>query len=80
MGKSWSGAAQQELPAEPKGLALNGHKDQQVLAYMIVEHNVIACNMLLMESYDCDVMKITLKPIKRTNIITIPHMQDRIEF
>ncbi len=47
---------------------------------MIVEHNVIACNMLLMESYDCDVMKITLKPIKRTNIITIPHMQDRIEF
>jgi hypothetical protein len=46
MGKSWSGDAQQELPAEPEGPALDEHNNQQALAYMIIEHNVIACNVL----------------------------------
>jgi hypothetical protein len=50
----------------------NGNNNQQGLVHLIVEHNVIACNALTLEGYNGDVMKITLKPIKRTNVITAP--------
>ena len=54
-------------------------EDLQALVRLIVEHNVIACNMLSLEGYNGDVMKITLKPVQRTTVITVPHLQDRIE-
>ncbi len=55
-------------------LMSNGDNDQQALVYMIVEHNVIACNTLSMEDYNGDMMKITLKAVKCTNNITAtPH-------
>ncbi len=57
----------------------DGDDDQQVLVHLFVEHNVIACNALTLEGYNGDVMKITLKPIECTNVITAPHTQDRIE-
>jgi hypothetical protein len=57
-----------------------GDGDQQAFVYMIVKHNVVACNALSMEGYNGDVMKITLKPVECTNVITAPHTQDRIEF
>jgi hypothetical protein len=47
--------------------------------HLIVEHNTIACNALSLEGYNGDVMRVTLKPIKRTTIITSPHSQERIE-
>jgi hypothetical protein len=57
----------------------DGDDDQQALVHLIVEHNVIACNKLTMEGYNGDVMKITLKPIKRMTCVTLPHTQDRIK-
>jgi hypothetical protein len=32
-----------------------------------------------MEGYNGDMMKITPKPIKRRTVVTLPHIQDRIE-
>jgi hypothetical protein len=46
---------------------------------LIVEHNIIACNTLLMEGYNGDVMQFMLKPIKCTTVVTAPHTQDWIE-
>jgi hypothetical protein len=54
----------------------DGEDNQQVLVHLIVEHNGIACNALSLEGYDGDIMKITLKPVERTNAITVPHSQD----
>jgi hypothetical protein len=53
--------------------------NQQALVYMIVEHKFIACNALSMVGYNGDFFKIMLKPIKHTNNITAPHMQDQIK-
>ena len=47
--------------------------------HLIVEHNVIACNALSLEGFNGDVMKIMLKPVKQTTILTIPHLQECIE-
>ena len=47
--------------------------DQQTLVLLIVEHNTIACNALSMEGYNGDVMKVTLKHIERTTVITAAH-------
>ena len=47
--------------------------------YLLVEHNTIACNALTLEGFNGDVMKVTLKPVQRTDIITKPHTQERIE-
>jgi hypothetical protein len=57
----------------------NGNDNQQALVHLIVEHNIIACNALTLEGYNGDVMKITLKSIERSNVITALHTQDRIE-
>jgi hypothetical protein len=57
----------------------DGDEDQQALVSLIVEHNVIACNALSLEGYNGDVMKITLKPVERTRVLTVPHSQERIE-
>ena len=54
----------------------NGDADQQLLVHLIVESNVIACNALTLEGYNGDVMRVTLKPIERTHVITAPHTQD----
>ncbi len=54
-------------------------EDQQALVSLIVEHNVIACNALSLEGYNGDVMKITLKPVERTTVLTVPHSQEWIE-
>ena len=51
----------------------DGNDDQQALVHLIVEHNVIACNALTMEGYNGNVMMITLKPIERTTVVTVPH-------
>ncbi len=53
--------------------------DQQALVHLIVEHNVIACNALSLEGYDGDMMKVTLKPVNRTTVVTVPHSQERID-
>ena len=50
----------------------NGNDNQQVLVHLIVKYNIIACNALTLEGYNGELMKITLKPIKRTNVITAP--------
>ena len=34
---------------------------------------------MTLEGYNGDLMKVTLKPIERTNVITAPHTQERIE-
>ncbi len=47
--------------------------------HLLVEHNTIACNTLSLEGFNGDMMKVTLMPIERTNIITAPHTQERIE-
>ena len=47
--------------------------------YLLVEHNTIACNALTLEGFNGDVMKVTLKPVERTNDVTAPHTQERIE-
>ncbi len=47
--------------------------------HLIVEHNVIACNALTLEGLNGDTMKITLKPVERTTVLTVPHSQERIE-
>ncbi len=57
----------------------DGNDEQQALVQLIVEHNTIACNVLSLEGYNGNVMKITLKPIQRTIIVTAPHTQERIE-
>ncbi len=57
----------------------DGDDDQQALVHLIVKHNVIACNALMLEGLNGDTMKITLKPIKRTTVLTVPHSQERIE-
>ena len=57
----------------------DGNDDQQALVHLIVEHNTIACNALSLEGYNGDVMRVTLKPIECTTIITTPHSQERIE-
>ena len=57
----------------------DGDNGQQQLAQLIVENNVIACNALTLEGYNGDMMRVTLKPIERTNVITAPHTQHRIE-
>ncbi len=46
---------------------------------LIVEHNVIACNALTLEGLNGLTMKIMLKPVKRTTVLTVPHSQERIE-
>ena len=56
----------------------NGTNDEQLLVHLIVEHNVIACNALLLESYNGNVMKMTLKPVKRITVLTVLHLQERI--
>ena len=48
----------------------DGVDNQQSLVHLLIGHNVIACN---------DVTKITLKPIKHTAVVTLPHTQDQIE-
>ena len=57
----------------------DGDDDQQALVHLIVEHNVIACNALSLEGYDGDMMKVTLKPVNRTTVVTVPHSQERID-
>ena len=37
------------------------------------------CYVLLLEGYNGDVMRVTLKPIERTTVITAAHTQERIE-
>ncbi len=51
----------------------------KALVHLIVEHNVIACNALTLEGLNGDTMKITLKPIEQTTVVTVPHSQERIE-
>ena len=50
----------------------NGNDNQQVLVHLIVKYNIIACNALTLEGYNGELMKIMLKPIERTNVITAP--------
>ena len=57
----------------------DGDAEQQALVHLIVEHNTIACYALLLEGYNGDVMRVTLKPIERTTVITTAHTQERIE-
>ncbi len=57
----------------------DGNDDQQALVHLIVEHNTIACNALSLEGFNGGVMKVTLKPVQHTNIVTAPHTQERIE-
>jgi hypothetical protein len=57
----------------------NGNDDQQALVHLINEHNVIACNALSLEGCNCDVVKITLKPIEQKHVVTAPHMHNWIE-
>jgi len=57
----------------------DGDDVQQVLVHLIVEHNTIACYVLSLEGYNRDVMRVTLKPIERTTVITAAHTQERIE-
>jgi len=57
----------------------DGDADQQALVHLIVEHNTIACYALSLEGYNGDVMRVTLKPIERTTVITAAHTQERIE-
>jgi len=57
----------------------DGDDDQQALVHLIVEHNTIACYALSLEGYNGDVMRVTLKPIERTTVITAAHTQERIE-
>jgi hypothetical protein len=57
----------------------DGDDDQQALVHLIVEHNVIACNALSLEGHDGDMMKVTLKPVNRTTVVTVPHSQERID-
>jgi hypothetical protein len=57
----------------------DGTDDQQALVRLIVEHNFIACNALTLEGYNGDAMQVTLKPVERTTVLTVPHSQERIE-
>ena len=57
----------------------DGTDNQQALVYLLVEHNTIACNALTLEGFNGDVMKVMLKPVERTNVVTAPHTQERIE-
>ena len=57
----------------------DGDADQQALVHLIVEHNTIACYALSLEGYNGDVMRVTMKPIERTTVITAAHTQERIE-
>jgi len=47
----------------------NGNDNQQVLVHLIFEHNTIPCYALLLEGYNGDVMRVTLKPIECTTVI-----------
>jgi hypothetical protein len=47
--------------------------------HLIVKHNVIACNALLLEGYNGNVMKIALKPVECTTVMIAPHTQDWME-
>ncbi len=67
------------LSPKVRHLIGNGDDKCQALVHLIVEHNVIACNTLTLEGYNGDVMKITLKPIKQTHIVTASHMHNQIE-
>ncbi len=57
----------------------NGNDNQQVLVHLIFEHNTIPCYALLLEGYNGDVIRVTLKPIERTTVITVAHSQEHIE-
>ena len=81
MGESWSGPLSRKCLQSPKVRCSigDGDNDQQALVGLIVERNVIACNVLSLEGYNGDVMKITLKPVVRPSVLTVPHSQERIE-
>jgi hypothetical protein len=47
--------------------------------HLLVKHNMITCNALTLEGFNGDVMKVTLKPVGRTNAVMAPHTKERIE-
>ena len=53
----------------------DGDIEQQALVHLIVEHNTIACHALSMEGFNGDAMKIALKVIEQTTVMTAPHTQ-----
>ena len=71
-----------EINASPE-TGQNGHPvtlhPTYVHVQLIVEHNVIVCNALLLEGYNGNMIKVTLKPVQRTTIVTAPHSQEQID-
>ena len=71
-----------EINASPE-TGQNGHPvtlhPTYVHVQLIVEHNVIVCNALLLEGYNGNMIKVTLKPVQRTTVVTAPHSQEQID-
>ena len=57
----------------------DGNDEQQAMALLIQEHNKLACMALTMAGYNGDVMKLMLKPAASTRVVTVAHLQDRVE-
>ncbi len=68
-----------QSPKVRRSIGDDSDEDQWALVHLIVEHTTIACNALSLEGYNGDVMKITLKPVERTTVLTVPHLQEQIE-
>ena len=81
VGEGGRSASQPPVPLKPEVRRSigDGGDDQQALVHLIVEHNTIACYVLLLEGYNGDVMRVTLKPIERTTAITAANTQESIE-
>ena len=57
----------------------DGNDNQQALARLIQEHNIIACTALTHAGYNGHIMQLRLKPAACTKVVTIAHSQERIE-
>jgi hypothetical protein len=57
----------------------DGNNKSQALVHLIIENNAISCDVLMLEGYNEDMMKIRLKPNKQTHVITTPNMHDWFE-
>jgi hypothetical protein len=53
----------------------DGTDDQQAAMLLIVKQNVLACNAPTLEGYNGNIMKIAIKSITQTVVVTCPHLQ-----
>ena len=57
----------------------DGNDNQQAVAHLIQEHNIIACTALIHAGYNGHIMMLQLNPAACAKVVTVAHLQERIE-